>query len=95
MPLVQQLYEKYKDKGVAVVTVNMGGSPAGIAQFMAEREYAFIALTDTQGSTGHDYGIQYVPTSFFIDKDGIIQDKVIGGFVNLAQIEGHLTKITQ
>jgi hypothetical protein len=93
MPLVQQLHEKYTDKGIKIVTINIGGSPAGIGKFMADNKYTFVALTDPQGSSSHDYSIQYVPTSFFIDKDGIIQDKVIGGFENLAQIEQKLTKI--
>jgi peroxiredoxin len=95
MPLVQQLYEKYRDKGVIVVTVNMGGSPAGIAQFMTEKNYTFIALADPQRSAGHDYSVQYVPTTFLIDKDGFIQDKIIGGFENLEQMEQRLAKITQ
>lgn len=72
MPLVQQLYEKYRDEGVEIVTVNMGDGPDGTAKFMAGKSYVFIALSDIQGSAGHDYGIQYVLTNFFIDKDGII-----------------------
>ena len=95
MPLVQQLKDKYNDKGVKVVTISLGGSPESIGQFMSNNKYTFTALTDPQGAASHDYAVQYVPTSFFIDKDGIIQDKVIGGFANLEAIEEKLKKITQ
>jgi peroxiredoxin len=95
MPLVQQLYEKYRDKGLIVITINSGGSPSAIAKFLAKRNYTFTTLSDLQSSAAHDYHIQYVPTTFFIDRDGFIRDKVIGGFENMEQIEQRLSKITQ
>jgi peroxiredoxin len=95
MPLVQQLYEKYQNKDVVVLTVNLSGSRAGIAKFMTENKYTFPALIDTTGDAQHGYHIQYVPTTFLIDKDGNIRDKIVGGWQSLDQIEGRLQKVMQ
>ncbi len=92
MPLVQQLHEKYQDD-VVVLTVNIGGSPSGIAKFMTENNYSFLSVIDGPGAAKRDYKIQYVPTTFFVDKDGFIKDKAVGGWENLAQIEGRLKSI--
>ena len=60
---------------------------------MTERNYTVPTLVDVQGNAGNDYKIQYVPTAYFIDKDGFIQDKAIGGWQSLEQIEQRLLKI--
>jgi cytochrome c biogenesis protein CcmG/thiol:disulfide interchange protein DsbE len=93
MPLVQQLNDKYIDRGLVVVTIHSGGSPAGVARLLAGKNYTFTTLLDPQNDTGRAYRLQYVPTTFFIDREGFIRDKVIGGFENLAQIEDRIKKI--
>lgn len=90
---MQQLYDKYQNKDVVVLTINIGGSTDGVTKFMTSNNYTFPALIDTTGDAQHGYHIQYVPTTFFIDKDGFIRDKSVGGWQSLDQIEQRLAKI--
>jgi len=39
----------------------------------------FPILLDRDGAVGNLYEIRSLPTTFFVDPDGIIQDVVIGG----------------
>ena len=93
MPLVQQLTDKYQSKGLVVLNVSISGNVAGIARYMAEKNYTILTLIDIDGTARRSYRIQYVPTAYFIDKDGFIRDKRVGGWENLEQIEQILTKI--
>ena len=60
---------------------------------MQNHNLSFTVLLDTRQDITQKYNIQYIPTTFFIDKDGIIQEKVIGPFQNKTQIENRLSKI--
>jgi len=93
MPLVQQLYDKYQNRGLIVLNINLSNSVSGVAKFMTEKNYTIPTLVDVQGNARHDYKIQYVPTTYFIDRDGFIRDKSVGGWQSLEQIEQRLSKI--
>ena len=93
MPLVQQLTDKYQSRGLVILNISINGDIAAIARYMAEKNYTIPTLVDTDGNVRNSYRIQFVPTAFFIDKDGFIRDKQVGGWENLEQIEQRLTKI--
>jgi len=46
-----------------------------------------------QGKVADQYNIGGIPTTFSVDKDGIIQARRVGAFQNKAQIEKSLNKI--
>jgi len=93
MPYIQEIYEEWADKGLVVVAINLGESSSKAEEFMQSYNLSFTVLLDTKKDVAQKYSIQYIPTTFFIDKDGIIQDKMIGAFQNKAQIENRLSKI--
>ena len=93
MPLVQQLTDRYRDKNLAVINITLNGNIAGLARYMAEKNYTITTLLDVEGTARRSYRVQFVPTAFFIDKDGFIVDKQIGGWESLEQIEQRLTRI--
>ena len=64
---------------------------AGIAM---EAMAIMLELLDTKGDVAGKYRINGVPATYFIDKDGLIRDVRVGAFLNMAQIEGYLDKIT-
>lgn len=93
MPYLQQLYDEMQGEGLVVLTVHVGQGPVTATQFMQDNNLSLPVLLDTDEVVGRKYGIMFFPTTFFIDKDGIIQGKVIGPFRNKEQIEGYLIKI--
>jgi thiol-disulfide isomerase/thioredoxin len=93
MPYIQEIYEEWSVKGLVVLAINMGESSSKVEEFMQSNSLSFAVLLDTKQDVAQRYNITGIPTTFFIDKDGIIQDKVIGAFQNKTQIENRLSKI--
>lgn len=93
MPYLQEIYEEWSGKGLVVLAINIGESSSTAEEFMQSNGLSFTVLLDTKRNVAETYNISGIPTTFFIDKDGIIQDKVIGPFQNKTQIENRLSKI--
>ncbi len=93
MPYMQQIHEEWSATGLVVLAVDIGESPSTVENFMQNNNLSLPVLLDTKQDVATSYGIRSIPTTFFIDKNGIIQDKKIGAFQNKAEIEKHLSKI--
>jgi peroxiredoxin len=93
LPMIQATHEKWQDKGVVVLPVSLLGTSSQIADYLESRNLSLPSLVDDAGGAFKAYQIQYVPTSYFIDTDGVIRDIVIGAFSSIVQIEEKLAKI--
>ncbi|MFC1897402.1 peroxiredoxin family protein [Chloroflexota bacterium] len=93
MPYIQDIYEEWTDKGLVLLAINIGESSSTVRDFMQSHNLSFTVLLDTKQDVAQNYNITGIPTTLFIDKDGIIQDKEIGPFQNAAQIANRLNKI--
>ncbi|HEY5730815.1 MAG TPA: TlpA disulfide reductase family protein [Anaerolineales bacterium] len=81
MPAIEKVYNEYKDQGFVVLAVNMTYQDtfSNIAPFIDEYGLTFPILLDETGSVGTAYQLRSLPSSFFIGRDGIIKEVVIGG----------------
>jgi len=81
MPAIEKVYNEYKDDGLVVLAVNMTYQDtfSNIAPFVDEYGLTFPILLDETGSVGKDYQLRSLPSSFFVDRKGIIREVVIGG----------------
>ena len=93
MPYIQQIYDEWSGAGLVLLAINYGESSSEVRTFIESRGYSFPVLLDTSSGTGQEYRIMGIPTTFFIDGHGVIQDKVVGSFPNKEAIEEHLDKI--
>ena len=93
IPYILQVYDKWSDKGLMLLTINTGESPSRVGEFMQSQGFSFPVLLDIRGSIAQSYNIVGLPTTFFSDKDGIIQDVKVGAFRSVAEIESGLSKI--
>lgn len=81
MPHMQNFYEKNKDKGVEILAVNLTDSENGydkIEQFVEDYGLTFPIPLDKNGELGALYRAFTIPTTYFIDSNGIIAKKIIG-----------------
>jgi thiol-disulfide isomerase/thioredoxin len=78
MPDMEKLYQKFKNKDFAIVTINLQESASQVKQFFKEFNLTFTALLDSDGEVGAHFMITAIPTSFILDKKGIIIGKVMG-----------------
>ena len=81
MPAIQEAYEEFSDQGFMVLAVNLTKKDmlSSVEAFVEEHELTFPILLDQDGRVEEAYQLRGLPTSFFIDGDGIIQAVVIGG----------------
>ena len=93
MPYLQQVHEEWLNKGLVLLTIDVGESKAKVANFMQRYNLSLPVLLDTRQVVAKKYNITGYPTTFFIGKDGIIQEKVVGAFPNKEVIEQYLSKI--
>lgn len=96
MPYIQNLYEKYKDSDeAAVLTINLTKAEKnGVEdanEYLDENNYTFPVLLDTEGEIAVKYRVANIPTTYIIDKDGIIYNYIVGPMSEdrmVDQIEG-------
>lgn len=93
MPYLQQVYEEWSGKELVLLAINIGESSSQIGEFMRSQGLSLPVLLDIEGDIAQRYNIQYIPSTFFIDKNGIIQAVKVGQFSSVAEIESHLSKI--
>ena len=93
MPYIQEIHNEWSDKGLIVLAINWAESASEVEQFLQAHNLSLQVLLDTNKVVAQKYGIRAFPTTFFIDKDGIIQDKVIGAFPTKKAMESRLSQI--
>ena len=93
LPYLEQIHDEWLDKGLVLLAINIGESPSHVADFMQSQELSLPVLLDTNQEVARGYYIQYIPSTFFIDKNGIIQDMKVGAFQSKAEIESSLNKL--
>ena len=93
MPYLQEIHDEWSGKGLMVLAINRGESSSKVEQFLQSNNLSLPVLLDTKLDVFRRYNIRSIPTTFFIDKDGIIQVKVIGAFPNKEAIENRVSKI--
>jgi thiol-disulfide isomerase/thioredoxin len=89
MPAIERVYARYNDAGFTVLAVNAAyqDDEATARAFAAERNLSFPILLDHEGLAASLYRLRALPTSIFIDRDGIIRAIVYGGPMSESAIE--------
>ena len=81
MESIETVYNEYKDRGFTVLAVNMTyqDEPLEIMRFVNEHGLTFPVLLDETGEMASAYQLKSLPSSYFINREGVINEVVIGG----------------
>jgi cytochrome c biogenesis protein CcmG, thiol:disulfide interchange protein DsbE len=81
MPAMQSVYETYHAQGFEILAVNATNQDtlASIGPFVEEYRLTFPILLDATGDVTRAYRVMSLPTSFFVGRDGVIREVVVGG----------------
>lgn len=93
MPYLQQINDTWTAKGLVMLEVDIGENSAIVQNFMTSLNLTLPVLLDSAQTVAGDYSVAAIPTTYFIDKNGIIRGKNVGAFPNKATIESELSKI--
>ena len=91
MPAIQQVYDQYSDQGFTVLAVDVSEGDAQVTAFADERGLTFPILMDRDGAVSIRYQVRAMPSTFFIDQAGVIQEVTLGGPMSEAFIESQVT----
>lgn len=71
-PWMSQLQTRYREKGLAVVAINLDKSRDAADVFLVDRTVPFVVAYDPSGKTAEEFGVKAMPTSFLLDRQGRI-----------------------
>ena len=88
MPALESVSEDYVKQGVVILGINATNqdSSQSAQAFMAEMGLNFPILFDTDGAVSKLYQVSALPSTFFIGRDGIIQEVIIGGPISSSHL---------
>lgn len=92
MPAIQKMYDEYKEQGFVVLAVNstIQDSALEIPIFTSEYSLTFPILLDELGEVSRMYQVRSLPSSYFINRLGIITEVVIGGPMSEALLRARI-----
>lgn len=88
MPFFERTQMKYNGK-TAVIGVNQGETAKIVQEFGVRQAISYPLLVDNDNSVNLSYNINSLPTTIFINADGVVQE-VIVGIVSQAVLEDRI-----
>lgn len=92
MPYMEKLYPEYKEKGIEIVAVSLDATELVINRFIDKYDLTFPIPHDTKGRITDQYKIGPIPSTYFINPDGTINE-IVKGALSLETLEKHLQDI--
>jgi peroxiredoxin len=90
MPDIQAVFDTWSRDDLEILAVNHGERAAFVQSFIDSKGLTFPALLDSDQAVSNMYQISTIPTTFFIDADGIIKRIKSGRFTSQFEIENIL-----
>jgi len=78
IPAMVKLYEEMDGQDFEILAINMREDSAKVQPFVQELNMDFPVLFDTNGKLAQAYYVRGIPTSIFIDDEGVIQIVHVG-----------------
>ena len=72
-PFLDQLNRELKSQGFEVLGVNLDERPADAQAFLRKRPVGFTLGSDPTGQCPRVYGVQVMPSSYLVDRQGVIR----------------------
>ncbi len=96
MPALEKMYGRYGDKilFLAVNNTKQDSIPSILA-FTDSYKLTFPILLDSEENVFKKYQISALPTTFFINRDGVIEEIVIGGPMSESLLEIRLLNLLE
>ena len=91
LPLIESFAESHAEK-LVVLAVNAGEEKASVLNFVNEFGYDLQFILDPTNSLASQYQVRGLPTSVFIDQQGMIQGTHIG-VLNESLLSNYLSQV--
>jgi thiol-disulfide isomerase/thioredoxin len=78
MPELQRVHERLAEAGMVVLGINQAESPEAVARYQEELGVDFPTVLDSRLGVSRQYLVNSLPTTFFVDRAGVIRSMFIG-----------------
>ena len=80
MPELNKLYKKLASRGLEIIAVSTDSSITSPKEFVSKNDIQFKVLYDDARATARLYKVFSMPTTFLIDRRGVIVEKFFGDY---------------
>lgn len=96
-PEIERLYQENKAAGFQVLAVSVDASEPAMRRFLQRAKPSFPVVRDAAQSLVADAEIEVMPTSFLIDRKGVIRSVHLGwgGAESVQKLEGEIAALLQ
>ena len=84
MPEIEAIHQEYKSKDVVVIGVDILESENVVRDLVEQGGYTWTFVIDTTGEMSSSYKVNAIPSSYFIDREGVIRAVNIGAMTKRA-----------
>jgi cytochrome c biogenesis protein CcmG/thiol:disulfide interchange protein DsbE len=92
MPVFEHAQQQYRDRGLVVLGVDFQENESDVLAYLREIGVTFPSAIDRGGDVARQWRATGLPTTFLIDRQGIIRDVRVGAFTD-AMLEERLAKL--
>ena len=71
-PFLNELHQEFKDKGLQIIGINMDENVEDAKAFLAKTPAQFTIMADTSAQCAKDFDVKAMPSSYLIDRKGIV-----------------------
>lgn len=73
MPLLEDLYKRYKDGGFTLLGVNVEEDSSAAQNLLRQVKVSFPILFDSSNSVSQLYKVEAMPSTIIVDRDGNVR----------------------
>ena len=78
MCTLESFYRKHHGEGMIAFSVNAGEDKRSAARYIANLKLSYPVLLDPNLSVTRRYGVSGVPTTYVLDRDGLLRFRILG-----------------
>lgn len=93
MPALQSIFAARQRDGLVVVGINQQEDGDAVSAFTRELQVQFPIGLDRNGAISRLYQVRALPSTFFIDRHGVIRDVVVGGPMDTALLQSKVDSL--
>lgn len=95
MPDLERIHKQYSPAGLVILGVNAAyqDNLTAMQDFLSQNGVTFPILLDMDGGVARKYQVQALPSSYFIGRDGVIRQVMIGGPMPAAFVQAQVESL--
>lgn len=78
MIALEPVYQQFHSEGFHILAVNVRQDADTAGKFVARLGISYETLLDVSGEVARSYGVQGLPTTFFVDRGGRLHARILG-----------------